>query len=60
MVFRDTSGFGISSIRYRSRREGSARKIRIMAGRIVQTVSRVFASRSWREVRRDTIRLISI
>lgn len=27
---------------------------------MVQIVSRVFASRSWREVRRDTIRLINM
>lgn len=60
MVFIDTRGLGISSIRYKSRREGRARKIRIRAGRMVQIVSRVLASRSWREVRRDTINLISM
>ncbi len=56
----EACGMGISSIRYRSRREGKARKMRITAGRIVQTVSRMLASRSWREVRRDIIRLISM
>jgi len=56
----EVCGFGISSIRYRSRRDGRARKIRIIAGRIVQIVSRVLASRSCRDVRRDTISLINI
>ncbi len=53
-------GFGISSIRYRRRSDGRARNTRISAGRIVHTVSRVFASRSWREVNLETMSLISI
>lgn len=60
MAFTESCGFGISSIRYRRRRDGRARKIRITAGRIVQMVSKVFASTRCREVSLETIREINI
>lgn len=44
MVFTVRDGLLISSIMYKIRREGRAIKIKIMAGRIVQTVSTSCAS----------------
>lgn len=44
MVFTVKEGLLISSIIYRIRKEGSAMRIRMMAGRIVQMVSTSWAS----------------
>jgi hypothetical protein len=41
-------GFLSSSVRYSNRREGSARNSKIMAGRIVHTVSMYWASNRYR------------
>lgn len=43
-------GWLISSIKYRRRRDGRARKSRMIAGRIVHTVSISWASRMFRQV----------
>ena len=43
------AGFLTSSIKYKSRKEGKARQIRISAGRIVQIVSICWASSVLRE-----------
>ena len=43
------AGFLTSSIKYRRRRDGRARQIRIRAGRTVQIVSICWASRVFRE-----------
>lgn len=60
MVFTDSWGLGISSIKYKRRSDGRARKIKIRAGRIVQTVSKVLASSRWREVSLEVIRVVSM
>ncbi len=44
-------GLGDSSIKYKSRRDGRARKIRINAGKIVQITSISCASKVYREVK---------
>lgn len=50
MAFTVSDGCLISSIKYRSRREGSAKNSRMIAGRIVQIVSISWASRMFRHV----------
>lgn len=45
IVFSVIEGLGDSSIRYRSRSEGNARKRRIIAGRTVQIISICCASK---------------
>jgi len=60
MALMDVCGLWISSIKYRRRRDGKARKIRMSAGRAVQIVSRVFASKSCREVRREDTSVVNI
>ena len=44
MVLTVTAGWAISSVKYRRRREGSAKNTRTMAGRIVHIVSTCWAS----------------
>jgi len=44
MAFTEVCGSGISSITYRRRREGRARKARITAGKIVHRVSIEFVA----------------
>lgn len=50
MVFTVREGFLTSSMRYKRRREGRARKTRMIAGRIVQMVSICWASRMLRDL----------
>ena len=51
MVFRVSVGALTSSMRYKRRREGRARNRRVMAGRIVHTVSIAWASKVYRLVK---------
>ena len=51
MAFSVRLGFIVSSIKYRSRRDGKAKNRRIIAGIMVQIVSICWASRIVRHVR---------
>jgi len=50
-------GFLDSSVKYNSRREGIAKKIKIIAGKIVQTVSIYWASSKYRFVNLLSVRV---